>query len=266
MKKITLLVAFLCTSLFVFSQSGNTLPEAINTVDNNQNSLASAFNGLNASSLTPYCFGSGLDPKIDLFYKNTIETDHDIITFNMTSQIGVIARIYFQISRAIGGDENNLVEVVCDYYDINTVPLGGSMDIELPSITYTNGIVNPNDVYFIRIFRPTDQVGVDLDQTTVDAILSNTTLNMNSFDSSTLSLTSYNIDTLNSIVTENSIKIINNQSFKNFKIYSIDGKLIKENSQNNFINNIDISTFNRGIYILHLENNESSKVIKFLKQ
>ncbi|WP_055446187.1 T9SS type A sorting domain-containing protein [Lacinutrix mariniflava] len=263
--KLLTLLLLLSTS-FALAQAGNTLAEAIEITDNNTITLTDAFTGLDGSGMSPHCFGNTLDPKKDLFYFNTIDATHNRINFSMDSQVGVVARIYFQISRAIGGDTNNVVEVVCSFYDINVVPLGGSMSIELPNATYPSGIVNSTDVYYLRIFSPTDQLGVDLDQTTVDAILSNTTVNITSLDSSTLSVTNESPQSINFFTSENKINISNNISFNSYEIYSLDGKKIDNNKENEFIENIDISNLIRGVYILKLSGVNSVKSIKFIKK
>ncbi|OIQ15631.1 T9SS type A sorting domain-containing protein [Lacinutrix sp. MedPE-SW] len=266
MRKKLFLLLFVLSTYYSFSQAGNTRTTAIETLDNTSITLTNAFNGLTPSLQQPYCFGDNLNQKTDLFYFNTIDPNHDSITINLDSQIGVVARIYFQILRAAGGSSGTLTEVLCSFYDINVVPVGGSATIEIPSGALPNGIVNNNDVYYLRIFTPTDQLGVDLDQTTVDAILSNTTISMTSFDSTTLSTETFNTNTVKYSIANNIIAISNNNTYNNYEIYNLEGKRIVSQKQLNTIKSIDIKNLNKGLYFLKLSGNgQTHKTIKFIK-
>ena len=211
--------------------------------------------------------GDALSPKIDLFYSNLIETSHDRINISMNTSIGVAARIYYQIIRAINGNESNLVEVACGSYDINAAPTaGGSMSIELPSTSYANGIVSVTDKYYIRIFEPTDQFDLALPQSVINNILASTTVSMTSLDSSTLSNIEFNKPFFKYIVNKSNIQFLNNSDFKEFAIFSLEGKKINSNKSSQLLNNIDISSLKQGVYVLILNNNKTQKVIKFIKK
>ena len=267
MRTTTFILSLLLCINYATAQVGNTVAEATEITDGNSITINNAFTGLTASQLVPYCFGNAVSPKIDLYYYNLIDANHDQINISMATTLGVAARIHFQIIRAVGGDESNLVEVVCDFYDINVITptTGGEMSFELPNGTYPNGVVNNTDKYYLRIFEPTDQLDLGLSQVVINDILENTQVNMTSADSSTLSIVK-NVDNAIKLKYYNEfIKLINNNIYKNYEIYSIDGKLIQEKINTNFVEKINVSYLNKGMYILKLNSNDRYKTIKFNK-
>ena len=258
MRKFTFIFTLFLLSIFVGAQTGDSLAMAVECTDGNPvsathvpNSTATDIPGLN-------CIPGGEDA----FYFNTISpgtTQDNKITISMETDFGVVTSIDYQILRAPGNDVSNMVEVVCDSY---AVTLGVSP--VTPPEGFTNVItsnVNSGDVFYLRVYKPTDISG-----TTLSSLFAATDITMTSEYDATLSVTEHKRDESTIIVNQDEIQILNNLNFKDYKVYSITGKLLSNFNKNQYIENINISSLNTGLFILVLENSTTSKVVKFFKK
>jgi hypothetical protein len=66
--------------------------------------------------------------------------------------------------------------------------------------------------------------------------------------------------------TNSLMSISANESINNFKIYNLEGRILKSDNTNNVNLTIDVSTFESGIYIIELEINKELFYRKFVKK
>ncbi|MFD0963144.1 T9SS type A sorting domain-containing protein [Pseudofulvibacter geojedonensis] len=244
MGKITTFL--ICISyLLSYAQDGNTISTAL-VIDGSDLSVNLMNNaGLTASNLTPICTTDA-----DIFYKHIVSSGDNYVTIGMSSaSISIGAKIDFQILRAPLGDINNLEEVTCADYNIPLI-LGGSFEQVIDNI-------NANDEFYLRVFKPS-QSSMNL--------LSGTRITMTSEFNSTLSNQDNNLRKLEIVVKDNSINLINNSKYNNYKIFNLLGALVKENNINEAIKDINISGYNNGMYVLILSYNNEIMRYKFIKR
>lgn len=83
---------------------------------------------------------------------------------------------------------------------------------------------------------------------------------------STLSIGDVNNQEFKFIMTNSSLKLLNNYEYNNFKIFGLDGKQLVSNASNQLLSEINISQLSIGMYVLMLENKNDFKSFKFIKQ
>jgi|SRR5690554_3578708 len=248
MKNNLLFIAFISCTLVIKAQSGDTINDAIvvNGADVSIDVLD--FNSATVSGLMPECASTE-----DVFYMHTVSSGDNKVTIGMVSAgLIVLTEFDYQILVAPGGNIGSLQEVLCDSY---VVPILASGSFEL-----VIDDVNVDDVYFLRVYKPDGLGGLLSD------LLTGTLITMMSEFDSTLSVAETNTNSFKFIVNDNSIKLLNNTEFNNYKVFSLDGKQMISDKSNQLLSDIDISQLNRGLYVLMLQNKRDFKTIKFVKQ
>lgn|SRR5690606_3585040 len=248
MKKSTLLLMVaLMNFILINAQSGNTIDNAIEIDGTGVGLNILDFNSATASGLMPEC--NSLD---DVYYKHTVSAGDNRLTVGMISAaITLFTTIDFQILKAPLGDKGNLQEVTCDDYSVFII-VGGSFEQVIEN-------VNEGDEFYLRVFRPSGLGGL------LTSLLNGTSITMVSTFDSSLSSQEVNQSNFKMVVNDNQIKLFNNKSYSNFKVYSIEGKQIMMQESNQLLKNIDISGIRNGLYVLMLEDEASYKTLKFIK-
>ena len=242
-----LLFAIIFTTTFAFAQTGNTLGDAI-SLDGSISDLSILGLGTTTNSgLTPSCVATD-----DVFYKHIPSTGDNKITIGMVSVgLSIGATVNYQIIKAINGDINDLEFSACGSYNVTV--LGGSFEEVIDNISDT-------DVYYIRIYQVSGLGAILSD------LLSGTSVSMISVFDESLSTNSASLDKIKFVTKKNSIQILNNSLEQtSYQIFGIDGKQQANVTSSSKLNNIDISTLNKGLYILNLKGLGESLVYKFVK-
>lgn len=255
MRIITFLLLFLFCFNLSRAQNGDEITDAVLCPDSTPITAFHVSDATTASSISaPNCVSGG----IDAFYFNPISASDNKITIGMETTYAVNTTIHYQILRAPAGDINNLQEYICSSFDVivGVPPLtdGGSFSTEIT----TN--VNSTDVYYLRVYKPTG-----LTDPIIEALFDATTVSMTSENDGTLSFSEFSKSNIKLVMKTDRLEIINNSQYYNYRVYSISGKLIKEKKQKELVSQVDISFFNKGVYLLMLDNGKKNKVYKFIK-
>lgn len=243
----SLLFAIIFTTTFAFAQTGNTLGDAISLDGTLSNLNVLGLGTTTDSGLEPSCASTG-----DVFYKHIPSAGDNKITISMVSgSLSIGATVHYQIIKAINGDINDLEFFACASYGVTI--LGGDFEEVIDNISDT-------DVYYIRIYQMSG-LGASL-----SALLGGTTVTMLSVFDESLSSSSATLNKIKFVTKNNSIQILNNNLEQfSYQIFSIDGKQQASVTSSSGLNNIDISTLNKGLYILNLKGLGKSLVYKFVK-
>ena len=247
MKKITfLIVSLLCVSL-IAAQSGDTINDAI-TIDGSGVSVnVLDFNSSTTSGLSPVCGSTE-----DVFYMHDVSPSDNKITIGMISAgVSLLTSIEYQILMAPNGDTNNLQLVDCDSYSVLLV-VGGSFELIIED-------VNDTDVYYLRVYKTAGLGGILTD------LLNGTSITMMSEFDATLSTTNVSESEFKLFVQNDQIKLIESD-YNSYEVYSLDGKRMMKNSNNEVLSSIDISQLKRGLFVLMLSNGKSKKAYKLVKR
>ena len=251
--KRTLHTIILLLLVSVTYAQGDEVSTAVEVLDEDSKTATEVLTATPSPSLfTPACVFS---PTEDSFYFNTISALDNKITISMQTTVSVIATINYQIFKAIGGNTNNLEQLSCSSYEVTLATVAQGFTEEFS----TN--INEGDVFFLRVYKPTGITGPQL-----STLLAGTILTMKSENAPTLSIPNIEKPEVKLITKKKSIELFNNLDFKEFAIFSLEGKKINSNKSSQLLNNIDISSLKQGVYVLILNNNKTQKVIKFIKK
>lgn len=248
MKNNLLFLAILFATT-IFAQNGNSINDAISI-----NGTLTSINVLNFDSATD----SGLSPSCtnaeDVFYMHTVTSGKNKMTIGMASGglTLLTVGIDYQILKAPSGDLGQLQVVSCSSYDVILLT-GGSFQVILDN-------VNENDVYYLRVFKNSG-LGLDL-----SVLLGGTSITMFSEFDATLSTENQEFEDTKIVTKEHKLEILGNQSFTSSKIYALTGQEILKKDNTEVIETVDISQLNTGIYVLVLENENTSITHKFVKK
>ncbi|MBJ6369823.1 T9SS type A sorting domain-containing protein [Snuella sedimenti] len=246
MRKTILFVAFFSISI-TWSQSGNTINDAI-VVDGTEVGLnISDFNSATQSGLSPACGTTE-----DVFYKHDVSSGDNKITIGMISAgVSLATSVNYQILKAPNGNINSLQVITCSSYNVVLVA-GGSFEQVIEGI-------NGTDDYYLRIYKPAGLGGVLTD------LINGTSITMVSEFDATLSTNVKNIESLKILTTTNVIKLLNNNvDYSSYTIYNMNGQQVKKSIIKS--NSIHISILKKGLYVLNLIGTSETKVYKFIKQ
>ncbi|MBU2941009.1 T9SS type A sorting domain-containing protein [Lacinutrix sp. C3R15] len=247
--KLLFLATIFCVCIAQAQNTSATAP----TVDGS-GSLATILGvtSLTASGLPTTCTD---DSGADSFYKHVVSAGENSVTIGLsTSVVGLSLNtdVRYQILK-----ENNtggLDAVICNSYNISGfVSVSGSF-----SETITG--VSEGDVFYLRLFNPSGFLS-----SVLSSLLGGSTLAMTSVYDPSLSITAHNDAAFKYVVTNDQVQLFNNVNYNTFEIYAIDGKRVIENTSNEVVNTIDISSLNRGVYVLVLKKDTTRKTIKFVK-
>ena len=247
MKNNLLLLAILFATT-LFAQNGNTINDAISI-----NGTLTSIDILNYDSATDSGLALSCSSSEDVFYKHTVSSGDNKLTIGMVSGgLTLLSTgIDYQILMAPSGDLGQLQEVACSSYNI-VLLVGGSFEVIMDN-------VNENDVYYLRVFKNSG-IGVDL-----SALLGGTSITMFSEFDDTLSTENQEIENTKIITKDNTLTVLGNKSFTSSKIYALTGQEVLKEDNTEVIETVDISQLNTGIYVLVLENNDTSVTHKFIK-
>ena len=252
MNKNTLIfLVALFGTLLVNAQEGNTIGEAILTdgIDIPLNILN--FNTATVSGEPASC---GDITEEDVFYMHPISPSINKLAIELkTSLIALSTSFEYQILLAPNGDTGNLQEIECDTYSVSILG-GGNLQKEVINVT-------PNDAYYFRIRKRSDLLGIEL-----TTLINSTTITMDSSFDPSLSVENLNIDQIKIISDKHSLKLIGNDDYNHYKIFTINGQLVLENTGDQPLSIIDVSRLDKGIYILNLNNGDGKLMFKFIKQ
>ncbi len=232
----------------IFAQNGNSINDAISI-----NGTLTSINVLNFDSATD----SGLSPSCstaeDVFYMHTVTSGKNKMTIGMASGgLALLTNVDYQILMAPSGDLGQLQEVSCDSYAVVAL-VGGSFQLVIDNVNETN-------VYYLRVFKNTD-VGINL-----TSLLGGTSITMFSEFDATLSTENQEFEDTKIVTKENELEILGNKSFTSSKIYALTGQEVLKKDNTEVIETVDISQLNTGIYVLVLENDNTSVTHKFVKK
>lgn len=232
----------------LYGQSGNTINDAIE-IDGTLTTINILnYDSATDSGLTPSCGSSE-----DIFYSHTVGTGENKMTIGMASGgLALLTSIDYQILMAPSGDLGQLQEVTCDNYAIIAL-VGGSFQFVIDNVNQTN-------VYYLRVFKNTD-FGINL-----NTLLGGTSITMFSEFDSTLSTSTQEFKNTKIVTKENELEILGNESFTSSKIYALTGQELHKEDNTEVIDTVDISQLNTGIYVLVLENENTSVTHKFAKK
>lgn len=247
MKNNLLFLAILFATT-IFAQNGNSINDAISI-----NGTLTSINVLNFDSATD----SGLSPSCtnaeDVFYMHTVTSGKNKMTIGMASGgLALLTNVDYQILMAPSGDLGQLQEVSCDSYAVVAL-VGGSFQLVIDNVNETN-------VYYLRVFENTD-VGINL-----TSLLGGTSITMFSEFDATLSTENQEFEDTKIVTKEYKLEILGNQSFTSSKIYALTGQEVLKKDNTEVIETVDISQLNTGIYVLVLENENTSITHKFVKK
>lgn len=246
MKKILLSFAFL-TFTVLSAQSGDTINHAINVDGTNVSVNLVDFTSATASGLLPECNTSE-----DVFYRHTVSDGDNKVEIGMISSgLTLLANMDYQILLAPGGDTNALQEVTCDSYAV-IVLAGGSFNLVIDN-------VNASDEYYLRIYKNNEAL-IDL-----QGLLEGTLISMTSSFDATLSINDTEENPINFAVTKDRINLSEDANFSQYKIYSIEGRLVNHSTIIHQSNTIDITNLSKGIYVLNIANDKGLYSHKFIK-
>ena len=82
----------------------------------------------------------------------------------------------------------------------------------------------------------------------------------------TLSTENQEFEDTKIVTKENELEILGNKSFTSSKIYALTGQEVLKKDNTEVIETVDISQLNTGIYVLVLENDNTSVTHKFVKK
>ncbi|HLT34147.1 MAG TPA: T9SS type A sorting domain-containing protein [Aquaticitalea sp.] len=250
MKKNTLILVLstILSTGIVYSQSGNTINDAIDLDGIGVGLNLLDFNSATASGLMPVCSTSA-----DVFYKHTISSGDNKLTVGMsTVAITISTDMEYQLFRAPGGNLDGLEELTCDAYTV-VILVGGGYEQVIENVV-------PDDVYYLRVFKPSGLGGL------LTGLLNGTSITMVSTFDGTLSIGDIDTAGAKIVVDDNYINLYDNTNYRNFKIYGLHGKQIVAQQTDDFLNEIDISRLTGGFYILLLENEQGHHLsYKFIK-
>ncbi|MFY0714718.1 T9SS type A sorting domain-containing protein [Seonamhaeicola sp. NFXS20] len=249
MRALLLFFTIFSTTL-MFGQSGNTIADAISLdgVTTDLNVLSSVT--VTASGLTPACGSTE-----DVFYKHIPTSGDNKITIGMLSgAIGAVAAtVDYQVLRANNGDINDLTPITCDSYGV-VLGVGGEFELVINNIIDT-------DVYYIRIYKMSGLGAL------LSGLLNGTTVSMVSVFDASLSNEDIASNKIKIVTKDNTIEVLNNISkYSDYEIYSLDGKQLFNVKSNSGVNNIDITSLNKGLYLLNLKNSNKNYTYKFVKR
>lgn len=249
MKKKLLFIVIIFTTFSIKAQSGNDINDAIDVNGTNVSVSLIDFNSATKSGLLPECVD-----EIDVFYKHTVSSGENKVVIGMAS-VGVFLSTDFdyQILLAPAGNTTNLQEITCSSFNVPILASG--------SFEQIINNVNVNDVYYLRVYKPSGFLSSVLSD-----LLSATVVSMTSEYDATLSIENTQQNNFKISIKDNTILFHNNLNYNRFYIYSLDGKKIMSNKSNQTLEAIDISFLNKGLYVLKLENEIDIKAIKFIKQ
>ncbi len=249
MKNPTLImIALMFNVLTVSAQNGDTIQNAIPVDGSDTNVNVLDYNNATYSGLSPAC-----ETTEDVFYKHVTTTGHNKMTIGMSSAgLSLLTEVNYQIFIAPNNDLNNLQLVQCGDYPV-LVLLGGEFEYIIEDVEEAN-------TYYLRVYK-TSGLGGSLTD-----LLNGTSITMESKYDATLSVDNESLDEFKYVVNQEEIKLLNNTAFNQFNIYSIDGKKVLSDKDNQVLETIDISVLNDGIYVVNLESNSENKIFKFFKQ
>jgi hypothetical protein len=164
----------------------------------------------------------------------------------------LLTTIEYQILLAPNGDIGNLQEIDCNSYSV-IIGIGGGFTKVINNVT-------PLDDYYMRIRKRDDLLGIEL-----TTLINSTTITMTSVYDASLSINEASSTKFKIVVNQNIIKLLGNNDFDHYDIYSLDGKQVFENKMSSSSNMIDISGLNKGIYVLNLKSNRGKHIFKFIK-
>ncbi|HIC32406.1 MAG TPA: T9SS type A sorting domain-containing protein [Flavobacteriaceae bacterium] len=247
MKNNLLLVAITFATT-LFAQNGNTINDAI-LIDGTLTTINLLnYDSATDSGLTPSCGSSE-----DIFYSHTVGTGENKMTIGMASGgLALLTSIDYQILMAPSGDLGQLQEVSCDSYAVIAL-VGGSFQLVIDNVDETN-------VYYLRVFKNTG-IGINL-----TSLLGGTSITMFSEFDATLSTENQEFEDTKIVTKEHELEILGNKSFTSSKIYALTGQEVLKEDNTEVIDAVDISQLNTGIYVLVLENENTSITHKFIKK
>lgn len=246
--KNTLLFLAIIFATSIYGQTGNTINDAIE-IDGTLTTINILnYDSATDSGLTPSCGSSE-----DVFYSHTVGTGENKMTIGMASGgLALLTSIDYQILMAPSGDLGQLQEVTCDNYAIIAL-VGGSFQFVIDNVSQTN-------VYYLRVFKNSD-FGINL-----NTLLGGTSITMFSEFDATLSTENQEFEDTKIVTKEHELEILGNQSFTSSKIYTLTGQEVLKKDNTEVIDAVDISQLNTGIYVLVLENKNTSITHKFVKK
>lgn len=246
MREFLQLIAILSTGV-ALSQSGNTINDA-NEIDGVGLSInVTDFDLATISGLLPDC---GLTE--DVFYYNSVSTGDNKITIGMTSLgVSLATSIEYQILLAPEGNIANLQEITCDSYSVLLID-GGSFDFVIDN-------VNPNDVFYLRIYK-TAGLGVVLND-----LLNGTSITMTSVFDASLTNGDFNQKKFKLLVNNDVLKLLNNKDYLEYEVYALDGKKVSSGKSKTELKFVDISKLNMGIYVVNFAGNGLVNSYRFIK-
>lgn len=173
-------------SFLIVEKNGNNVTNAI-LLDGEKVSIdTKKVNDITASGQLPFC-----NNREDIFFKHIASSkDNKLIISMESASIMFSENMDYQVLKAPNGNNNNLEEVTCSYYNIPLIT-GGSFTLEIENI-------NPNDIYYLRIYKPKDLVSVLLKN-----LIKNTTITMNSVFEPALVYHQVGIEANNLVVKSN---------------------------------------------------------------
>lgn len=251
MKKTTFILTL--ATFFVmstsFSQTGNTIDDAIPLDGNSINADFLNLGPANNSGFLPQC-----QTTPDIFFKHTVSTGDNRFVYGMATSSAAVtnATIHYQLFKAPNGNMEDLEEVTCDSYNV-VASAGGVFQTVIEYVVQ-------GDEYYLRLFKP-----AGIADSLLVALANLTTASMVSSYDSTLSNGLVEKNNFKVTVKNSTIHLYNNSEYKHFSVFAIDGKRVMSQNSIKKIETIDISTLNRGLYILLIQNEGASLTQKFVK-
>ncbi|WP_370225461.1 T9SS type A sorting domain-containing protein [Mesoflavibacter sp.] len=247
MKNILHLVTILFVTTLI-GQNGDTINDAI-PIDGTMASIDILnYNSASNSGLAPACISAD-----DVFYKHTVNVGDNKMTIGMASAgLAVITDVEYQIFKAPQGDIGQLQELDCNAYTV-FVLVGGSFQFVIDDTGTSN-------TYYLRVYKNSDS-GINL-----SSLLGGTSITMKSEFDATLSTDTKEFEDTKIVTKENKLEILGNKSFTSSTIYALTGQEIYKEDNTEDIDIVDISQLNTGIYVLVLENENTSITHKFIKR
>ncbi|MGB1308526.1 MAG: hypothetical protein ACPG6B_06425 [Oceanihabitans sp.] len=192
MKKLLIICAsilpvlILVMSFLIVDKNGNNIKEAITVNGDNVAIKTVDYRSASPSNQLPFCSNTE-----DVFYKHKVSYgDNKLIIGMESASILLSENIDYQILKAPNGNTALLEEITCSNYSIPLIT-GGSFKLVLEN-------VEPNDVYYLRVYKPSNLVSVLL-----DSLIKATTITMNSVYDHVLVLDQVGVDADNLIINAN---------------------------------------------------------------